>query len=174
MKSLLPICVLLLVMCSCKTTSRTSSSSQTSGSEITESTRSLSTFSIGDQTFESLTIETTIETPTVVFINGAERVVQQTTTQTQTAVRSTRSDSTFTSIDSRELSSTDTTAVVDSLQRETEGMEVIPDIVEGLTKGLFDTIFGPIGKFITALILMVIFMLLLRYLFQRDNPSAKP
>lgn len=169
MKALLTAAALLIALSGCKTTSRTASSTLSSGSQTTQSNLSRAEFRIGDELFESLTIETVIELPTVILVNGEERVVNTTTTERQTAIRATKKDSSFTSLDSSFRSSKDTTLIKDTLNRATEGMEVIPDIVEGLSKGFFGAIFGKTGKFIVALILIIIAVILLRMALRRRN-----
>jgi exoribonuclease R len=161
----------IIMLSSCKTTSRSTSSSLSSGSQTTQSNLRRAEFRIGDELFEFLTIETVIELPTVILVNGEERVVNTTTTERQTAVRATKKDSSFASVDSSLRSSKDTTVIKDTLNRATEGMEVIPDIVEGLSKGIFGAIFGKAGQFVVVLILIIIAVILLRMAFRRKkNP----
>lgn len=166
-------CLLITAYClllfSCKTTQRTSGTSLSTGSNTTETTFSSDTFHGVDGTFQSLTKTITRSTPTVVMVNGREEVVTETTTETQTAVVSTQKDSTRTQINATFQATQDTTAFLDTLSRATEGMEVIPDIVEGVSKGIFSAIFGKTGKFIVSLILLVIFVILLKLVFKKKK-----
>lgn len=167
---LLTACCLLLF--SCKTTQRSSGTSLSSGSSTTATTFQSETFRIGDANFQSLTTTITRQRPTVVLVNGIEQVVTETITETQTAVVASQKDSTRIRIDSTVLASQDTTAFVDTLSRATEGMEVIPDIVEGVSKGFFDSVFGKTGKFIVSIILLVFLVILLKVVFRKKKDAT--
>lgn len=166
-------CLLITACCfllfACKTTSRTASASLYTGTNTSESTLSKDTFKIGDATFRSLTTETVTDRPTIVFVNGEEQVVIETTTQRQTAVSASQRDSSNTQLSGIFLAARDTSSFVDLLHRDTEGMEVIPDIVSGITTGFFDSIFGPIGKIIVSIILMILLVMVLTYAFKRPT-----
>lgn len=165
-----PILFLLLIsLFSCKSTSKIIDNQESSSSDSTYTQVKKELFQIGNQEFESLTLEVITEKPVVVFVDGEERLATETTTTRQVAIKESKTDSVFQSSDSTFAAKEDTTSLSSNFNKQTEGMEVVPDIVEGISKGFFDTVFGKVGKTLTTIILLVILIIVIRVLMKREK-----
>lgn len=163
------IIIAVIYLSSCKSTSKVVDTQENSSSDSTYTQVKKELFQIGNQEFESLTLEVITEKPVVVFVDGEERLATETTTTRQVAIKESKTDSVFQSSDSTFAAKEDTTSLSTNFNKQTEGMEVVPDIVEGISKGFFDTVFGKVGKTITALILLVILIIVIRVLMKKEK-----